>query len=219
MLVIDKVINDESKHKNRNKGLIYHCTFLMIIIACISFAQGGYILAKAQFAQYLLLQAWQVKKTASNKPWPWADFYPVATLYFERFNEEQIVLNNDSGQALAFGPGLNQYASFNLESPPKVVVISAHNDTHFRLLKDLKLDDRITLTLKTGVTHQFKVNNLSVIDLDTEQLVLNKDTVYEREDYAGMQYTDKIQELILVTCYPFGGVSSETNLRYIVKLI
>lgn len=193
-------------------------TLLMIILAFISFSQWGYFLVKAQVAQYLLLQAWQEDKIESNKPWPWADFYPVAMLNFERFNEVQIVLNNDSGQALAFGPGLNQHINYSVESKPAVLVISAHNDTHFSLLKDLKLNDRISITLKSGETQHFNVNNISVIDLNTEQLVLSDNTGYEHKQGYAEQHETQIHELILVTCYPFNSVSSETNLRYVVKL-
>lgn len=204
------------------KKFAYYATFLCLLVALISFVQGGYLLLKANLAQYLLNEAWQqtiandLTMNSNNKPWPWADIYPVAKLSFDRFNITQIVLNNDSGQALAFGPGLtldNVSDIGNVGS--SVFVISAHNDTHFSILSGLKLNDSITLTLKSGQTQVFKVDNMVIMDTQTEQLALtNHDELYDhRTDDKPL-----IKELVLVTCYPFYGVNDESSLRYIVYL-
>ena len=213
--------NNKLKRQIRKKSLISGFIKLSIIIACVSFSHGIYTLAKAQMAQYLLIKAWQTNNIGSNKPWPWADFYPVAKLSFDRFNVEQIVLNNDSGQALAFGPGLNPFINNSVESKGGVLIISAHNDTHFSLLKDLELNDTVSITFKSGITQQFNVNNLDIIDLKTEQLIVlsnNIDYEHSAKDDALLTSTTPYKELILVTCYPFGGVNNETSLRYIVRL-
>ncbi|WP_159820449.1 class GN sortase [Colwellia sp. 20A7] len=205
---------------------------LFLIIASTSFAMAGYMVIKAHLAQALLASTWQKQlisvdddhsETKSknkmgevNKPWPWADFYPVAKLTFERFNLSHIVLNNDSGQALAFGPGLNQRADSGVEpGQSNVMVISAHNDTHFSILEELSVNDSVTLTLKTGNSSVFKVNKIAILDLATEQLVLLNKSNYKNE--SSKEVVD-IKELILVTCYPFGSVNNETSLRYVVHL-
>ncbi len=214
--------------KLKRKNAAYYAISICLIVAVASFAHGGYLLIKAQLAQYLLHNAWQqqtvVNKLKHNnivKPWPWADIYPVAKLSFERFNITQIVLNNDSGQALAFGPGLNKINISSIENySPNVVVISAHNDTHFSMLSEFQLNDRVTLTLKSGRAQIFKVNNIAIMDTRTEQLVLpNYDEKMDSEqnDYFG-QNKLSIKELVLVTCYPFIGVNDETTLRYVVYL-
>jgi len=207
----------------KGKKVAYYITFLLLLAALTSLALGGYLLIKAHFAQYLLIKTWQQQTVAGElknnrevKPWPWADFYPVAKLSFERFNITQIVLNNDSGQALAFGPGINQIKGALIDRQSAgVVVISAHNDTHFSILKELRLNDRVKLTLKSGRTQVFKVDNIAIMDTQTEQLILiNDDEQYDHNN----DNKSLIKELVLVTCYPFNSVNDETKLRYIVYL-
>ena len=197
-----------------------------ILMSFLFFTLGGYLVIKAEVGQFLLASAWekqlakgQKERTnvkiqhndSSNfysKPWPWADFYPVAELKFEKFNVSHIVLNNDSGQALAFGPGFNKMTQYALESQ-NVMMISAHNDTHFSVLQTLTLGDKVTLTFKSGRPKTFKVNKIELLNLDTEQLFI--------ETEYNSVLTDK-EELVLVTCYPFGVVDNTTNFRYIVHL-
>lgn len=223
-------LNKEVRQKITRKNLFSSLIWLMLIIAFISIAQGSYMVLKAHLAQYLLAQAWQTQSTDKKshttkkdkdtnvKPWPWADFYPVAKLSFDGIDITQIVLSNDSGQALAFGPGMNQLLGADIENNKEVVVISAHKDTHFSLLKDLKLNDQITLTLKSGLEQTFTVNNMLVIDLETEQLVITSQNMIEDRQYEKNQNNKLIKELVLVTCYPFSGMSNDTNLRYVVYL-
>ena len=213
-------------NKNRTAHyLIYLCLF----IALISVAQGCYLLVKAQFAQYLLERAWHRQVVNFDpltpkkvKPWPWADIYPVAKISFDPFNIEQVVLNNDSGQALAFGPGLYQgdiiYEHNQIEN---LYVISAHNDTHFSVLQNLSLNDKVTITFASGISYYFKVDNITIIDTRTEQLVVQQDQKRQQDQvHQGGDYHNELnkKELVLVTCYPFGGVSNQTYFRYVVYL-
>ncbi len=212
--------------KLKSKKVVYYLISLCLSIALVSSAHGGYLLIKAQLAQYLLNKAWQQQIVMGNfkningiKPWPWADIYPVAKLSFERFNLTQIVLNNDSGQALAFGPGLNPMNATGINTT--AIVISAHNDTHFSILSELQLGDRVTLTLKSGRSHTFKVSKRTIMDTKIEQLVLatfdnKEEDVQERKYDHSMQSKSLIKELVLVTCYPFASVSNATTLRYVV---
>ncbi len=207
--------NFKLKYKKLSSWFVACALFL----ALVSITQGGYLLIKAHFAQYLLAHTWQKQQLISKekseqlKPWPWADFYPVAKLEFNGFNTSYIVLNNDSGHALAFGPGVNQ---FNLSTKDEVIsdalVISAHNDTHFAILKELTLGDEVTLVLESTLKQTFRVNDISIVDLNVEQLVLLTDPRYRLKD------NPLIKELILVTCYPFDGVNNATTLRYVVHL-
>ena len=208
------------KERSNIKIPSHYVMYLCLFIASISFAQGGYLLAKAHFAQYLLERAWhqqvvdfEPKTPISVKPWPWADIYPVAKISFDRFNIEHVVLNNDSGQALAFGPGLYQ-GDINYEhnQNKNVYVISAHNDTHFSVLQKLSLNDRVTISFASGISYSLKVNNIAIIDTRTEQLVVVQDQVQQEKNELNNK------ELVLVTCYPFGGVSNQTSFRYVVHL-
>lgn len=215
-----KLIMRRPSNKNRTA---YYFIYLCLFIASISFAQAGYLLVKAHFAQYLLERAWHRQVVdfdplapTSVKPWPWADIYPVAKIGFDRFNIEQVVLNNDSGQALAFGPGLYQGDIINEYNQNKnLYVISAHNDTHFSVLQKLSLNDKVTISFASGISYSFRVDNITIIDTRTEQLVIQQDQVHQG-GYEHNEFSNK--ELVLVTCYPFGGVSNQTNFRYVIHL-
>lgn len=204
----------------KKKGLNY----LMCICLCIAFisgARGGYILLKAHVAQYLLETTWQQQVNAfsdqlspKRKPWSWADFYPVAQLSFDRFNIKQIVVNNDSGQALAFGPGLYQGdVHFSDSEKSDFYVVSAHNDSHFAILADLSLHDQVTLGFVSGIEYTFKVDNITIIDSSTEQLLIPNGELSEGADQLSYK-----KQLYLVTCYPFSAVSNQGDLRYVVHL-
>jgi sortase A len=79
------------------------------------------------------------------------------------------------------------------------VAISAHRDTFFRPLKDIRKDDEITLTTANG-SYRYRVDSMKVVaEEDTE--VLN-------ESGASV--------LTLVTCYPFYYVGPAPK-RFVVR--
>jgi sortase A len=161
------------------------------------FGLAGWIHTKAHAAQILLDRAWQqtlISKN-TNKPWPWADTWPVAELIVPKLDISQIVLAGDSGEALAFGPG-HSFASA-LPDEHGTVMISGHRDTHFRFLQRLKQGERLILKTKTGI-HYYTVSNTRIVDSRSYKVDTNND------------------ELILVTCYPFNSVISGGTERYMV---
>ena len=175
-------------------------TFVFIILAVAALWQlglAGWIHTKAIAAQILLDHAWQ--KTLidhkQNKPWPWADTWPVAELIVPQIGIEQIVLAGDNGSSLAFGPG----HSFASSMPDKhgTVMISGHRDTHFRFLQDLKKGTRIILKTRTGI-HYYTVTGTEVVDSQHYTIDANND------------------ELVLVTCYPFNSSITGGSERYLV---
>ncbi len=195
-----------------------------LIISLICFAQLGYIESKAYLAQILLNQAWQEtqeqylsqSKRQSNsnsddmyllsvKPWSWADVYPVAKLTINRLNLSYVVLNNDSGQALAFGPGFSGISgSFTNK---QTQVISGHRDSHFEFLAELVIGDKLLLESASGQVKKFVINNLSVIDSRINQL------------YLSSMEENQPSELVLLTCYPFNSLSASTPFRLVVEAI
>ncbi len=88
---------------------------LLFSLGLWQLASAGWIQAKAIIAQQLLNYAWKqtqndsknenTQKNSINKPWPWADTWPVAKLLVPGHNIEQIILAGDSGNSLAFAPG------------------------------------------------------------------------------------------------------------------
>ena len=175
-------------------------TFAFIIIAAAAFWQlgaAGWIHAKAIAAQILLDNAWQqtLADKTRNRPWPWADTWPVAELIAPEHDVNLIVLAGDDGATLAFGPGI----SFAGSTPEKhgTVMISGHRDTHFRFLQNLKINEKLILKTKTGI-HYYTVSNMQVVD-------------------AGNYTIDNSDDrLVLVTCYPFNSTVTGGSERYLV---
>lgn len=160
-----------------------------------------YLPAKAALAQILLERAWgRVEAGETNaKPWPWADFAPLAAIEIPRLGERVIVLEGASGQAMAFGPGHMQ----NTPSigAPGTAIVAAHRDTQFAMLKDVRIGDLVTAQTRDGRT-TFRVAAMKVVKADASGI--------DPEDAgpAGAR-------LALVTCYPFDGVL-HSPWRYVV---
>ena len=179
----------------------YHkLTFVFIILASAAlwqFGMAGWIHTKAYAAQILLDRAWQqtLIDHGHNRPWPWADTWPVAELIVPQLDITQIVLAGDSGATLAFGPG----HSFASATPDEhgTVMISGHRDTNFHFLQHIKKGERIILKTKSGI-HYYTVSNTRVVD--ARQFTIDPDN----------------NALLLVTCYPFNSVITGSNERYIV---
>ena len=174
---------------------------VFIIIAVLLVANSAFIHFKAYAAQYLLKQAWQQTEVNKNiKPWPWADTWPVLKLGFPSLNEKQIVLAGDSGNALAFAPGLS-YASVS-PGEEGTVLISAHRDTHFSVLQQLNPTEEIVLEDTQGNLFTYKITNIEVININEQEIT---QTDFER--------------LLLVTCYPFEQAQNQTPLRYVIEAL
>ena len=168
-------------------------------------ATASWIQGKAIIAQQLLNHSWNQtlnnvnhdKKFTPHKPWPWADTWPVAKLIVPQHHIEQIILAGDSGSSLAFGPG-HSFASAAPNSAG-TTIISAHRDTHFRFLKDLKINELISIQT-TDKIMSYQVYDIKIVDSKTFKLHPVRDR----------------QTLVLVTCYPFNSLAGGGPLRYLV---
>jgi len=189
-----------------------HARILSAIIIVILFstslwqlASAGWIQGKSIIAQQLLNHSWNKalndlnddKKTKTHKPWPWADTWPVAKLIVPQHHIEQIILAGDSGSSLAFAPGYTLASA--TPNSAGTTVISAHRDTHFRFLKDLKINE-IIIIQTTDKTIAYQVYEMKIVDSKTFKLQPVRDR----------------QTLVLVTCYPFDSLYSGGSLRYLV---
>ncbi len=164
-------------------------------------ATASWIQGKAIIAQQLLNHSWQEtlnnKNFVQQKPWPWADSWPVAKLFVPQHNIEQIILAGDSGNNLAFAPGYSLASS--LPNSQGTTMISAHRDTHFNFLKNININE--TLYLQTAnKTIPYRVYDLQIVDSKTYTL----------------QADTNRNTLVLVTCYPFDAISTGGTLRYLV---
>ncbi len=155
-----------------------------------------YLLAKAHLAQYLIAEAWEATRQDGepHQPWSWADTHPVAKLTFPALNETTYVLEGANGRNMAFGPA--RTLTSGMPGQARSTVISAHNDSHFDFLGQVKLDDLIDIETTAG-TFRYRVHDLRVVDANQQQVGINTE-----------------DELILTTCYPFNSLQTGGSLRY-----
>jgi sortase A len=161
---------------------------------------GAWIYVKAQLAQVLLQRAWAgtLNGNTHAKPWPWADTWPVARLVVPTLGIDQIVLEGAYGRTLAFGPG--RVESSEPAQTDMTMILTGHRDTHFRFLEQLQPGEPMMLQARTGAWHRFTVRDHQIVDARTASI---------RSDENGTR-------LVLVTCYPFGGIKPNTPFRYVV---
>lgn len=188
--------------------------YLLLIIAGLSFSgQSLYIFAKAQLAQQLIAQAWQRSlqyhfegtehdiapsspSFRPQRPWPWADTWPVAQLRYQQ--QSFYVLEGAQGESLAFGPGRVQgSASIGASG---TTVLGGHRDTHFSFLASIKLGELLQLQDGGGNWHRYKVVATEVHD----------------SRLGDWQIDSQRDQLHLITCYPFAALVPGGPLRYVV---
>lgn len=172
----------------------------VITIGCWQFGSGTYIYAKAQFAQLLLNDAWTKTLNGEQKvkPWRWADTYPIAKISFVDSQKNYIVLAGGSGRSMAFGPG--HVSATPLPGKQGNSVIVGHRDTHFTVLKDLKLGDKVQVQMPNKQIN-YQVAKLLIVDQNQTEVM---------QDYGQEQLT-------LITCYPFNALQAGGPLRYVVR--
>jgi sortase A len=189
----------------RLRGLERWRGLLALSLLLLGLQQGlaaALIQAKARLAPLLIEAAWQQSLLDGGgpvTPWPWADTWPVGRLQVPALAVDLLVLAGDSGNALAFGPGL-AWGSPALGSGG-TVVIAAHRDTHFAFLADIKPGDMLTLVLADGSSHRYRAEHTRIVNADNETIPVVGDS----------------DSLLLVTCYPFDSLRAGGPLRYTVQ--
>lgn len=163
-------------------------------------AEGTYIKAKAIVAQVLLDRAFLSPPEDAARPWAWADMVVAARISAPRIGASDIVLDQTSGEALAFGPGL-------LKGTAKpgafgTGVYSGHRDTHFSWIGHLRPKDRIVVETRSGDRFVYEVRRAWVAPFDQ----------------PGIETNLLEKRIALTTCWPLDG-KGETDLRYIVEAV
>jgi len=169
------------------------------LVGAALFGHGAFIQAKAVVAQVLLERAFTetLAKGHPVKPWSWADTVPVARIAVKRLEVTTIALAGSSGQALAFGAGHLEGSAEPGE--PGIAVYSAHRDTHFRFLRDVRIGDDIEVTRRDGRTFHYRADAASVV----------------RFDATGIDPVTEGSELVLSTCWPFDALTPGPE-RYVL---
>jgi sortase A len=172
---------------------------LLLATGIVQGVRGGWIHAKAGLAQVLLHRSWErtLAGGVGERPWPWADAWPVARLGFPD-GGKQIVLAGASGRNLAFAPG-------HLDGSAKpgsdgTCVIAGHRDTHFSRLDVLVHGQDLTLEDATGRRHAYKVVGSAVVDERDSWVITDNDG----------------RTLVLITCWPLDSPLPGGTKRYVV---
>ena len=173
-----------------------------LLASAALFGHAGWMQAKAWLAQQLIAQAWSQTLAGESrvKPWPWADTWPVARLTTPA-GDRLYVLAGMTGHALAFGPA--RMAASHPPGRAGSTVIAGHKDSHFRFLEGVERGQRLRVQTPAGRVYDYRVEAVRVADSRAERLVL---------DHSA-------DELMLITCYPFGAGDYDSPLRYVVRAV
>lgn len=135
------------------------------------------------------------------RPWPWAELAPVGELYFPSLDEQRVVSDSASGEALAWGVG--HMSSTAGLGAPGVSVVAGHRDGAFAVLGDVHEGDTVELTTLDGEVHRYRVDERIVVDSGRAQLPI---------DHTGPD------ELVLTTCWPIDALVSGPE-RLVIRAV
>jgi len=178
------------------------------LLVLLLLAGGGYfsfhaikIEVKAKIGQILLEHAWNKSliEGKSHKPWASIDATPIFKLEIPQHNISQIVLKENSAEALWWAPAFHKETY--LPSKKNITAISGHRDSHFIYIKNLQIGDVVKLQDLNSNWHTYKVEEFLIVNVKKPVTI------------------NKRNRLLLITCYPFDALLSGTPLRYIVSAI
>lgn len=174
--------------------------FLLTFIGIWNIGQGSYIYAKAYLAQYLIESSWQtvIQNQQMQKPWSWADTWPVSRMLMAKHDVDLYILAGDNGRTLAFGPGYR----FGTAKPGDIgnSIIAAHRDTHFEFLKNVAIGETFTLQTDKGSILEYQIVDIRISHFQN----------------AMVPEPGETSMLTLVTCFPFNTITTGGPLRYLV---
>ena len=182
------------------RGPVRYAALVLVATGLGLLAWGLWIPAKAVLAQHLLEVAWQRTQAGEQhvKPWPWADIAPAWRLTLPEHARSYVVLQDVSGEAMAFGPG--HVPNTVTPGEPGIAVIGGHRDTHFAILESMYPGQHILIEDSQGNILTFTVREVTTRNVADASLVHNGHSAI----------------LVLVTCYPFDAVLPGGPLRYLV---
>ena len=198
----------------------------LLIVGGFLCVQASWLPAKAWLSQQLIKHSWQqsisimaqqqmqerqqqirsqdntnphsLSKPIAIKPWPWADTFPIAELVFQRIDKSIVVLNGGDPTTLAFSAGA--VAPFNQPAAIKPFVVAGHRDSHFAFLEDIAIKDIVSLVDARGKMQHYQVESIDIVDATIGQFPLVAD----------------VRSLVLITCYPFKGITNSADERYVI---
>ena len=172
---------------------------LLLATGVVQGVRGGWIHAKAGLAQVLLHRSWERTRAGGveEKPWPWADTWPVARLILPD-GGQHIVLAGATGRNLAFAPGHLDGSS--APGGGGTCVIAGHRDTHFSDLDSLETGETVVLEEAAGGRRRYRVVRTAVVEEGDTWVITDNDG----------------PTLVLVTCWPLDSPFPGGTQRYVV---
>lgn len=172
---------------------------LLISAGMILVSKSVWIKGKALLAGLLLRGAWEQTVSTGQpvKAWPWADSRPIARMRVDRLGVDSIILEGDSGEVLAFGPGHITGSARPLANGNCVLV--GHRDTSFNFLKNLERNDLIVISDDKNQLGTYMVQSTAIVSVS--------ELYFKSTDEAW---------LTIITCYPFDAVLPGSDKRYVV---
>ena len=182
-------------------------TVLIVIIGAGLTARAAYLRAKGELAGILIRRAWDrgLQLGAPQRPWSWADTYPIARLRIPSLGYDEIVLEGATPRTLAFGPA-RLLSGAGLGEPGNLV-FAGHRTTWFEPLQRIAPGDEIDLQWSDPRSGAVRARIYTVTMI----------RVVQPQDVALLEPTPG-DALTLITCYPFGRGPLSPQ-RYIVRAL
>ena len=182
--------------------------------AAVLLGREAAVAVKGRVAAVLIDAAWRarLRDGRPHRPWPWADFTPVARLAVPRLGIDRPVLSNAAGRTLAFG--LGRAGGSVPPGEPGRAAIAGHRNSWGAFLRDLRLGDELVLTGPRGA-RRYRVVERRVVERpadgvwDWDGAESGKGT--GREDGTGEAGEDSsgsggADAIVLITCWPFDAL-------------
>jgi len=177
---------------------------VMIVAGGTLLGRAAYLALKAEAAAVLISRAWErtIATGRTQRPWSWADTYPVARLRIPRLGYDEIVLSGATPRTLAFGPA-HLLSGARLGEPGNVQ-LAGHRTSWFRSLEGIERGDTVELEWVDGRKglrrRSYRVDVIRITEPSESELLS------ETTDDA----------LTLITCYPFGA-RPDSPQRFLVR--
>jgi sortase A len=172
----------------------------LVVIGLIGIAKASMQPIKAIIGQHYLEVAWKesLKANKLSRPWRSADFYMIGELTVPKLNISRVILNNASGEAMAWGIGRVNSAQFSKNRKP--IILAGHRDSHMQFMSKLSIGDKIELMMSDRVLKTF---------------IISKADITKKPELVVSAHNTDNEILILTTCWPFNSQKPGSK-RYIV---
>ena len=160
----------------------------LIILGLVGITKASLMPIKAIIGQHYLEVAWKesLKNNKLSKPWKSADFYMIGELRVPKLKVSRVILNNVSGEAMAWSIGRVTNLNRALDMQP--IILAGHRDSHMQFMSELNIGDKIELMMSDRVLKTF---------------IISKTDITKKPELAISAQNTYNEILILTTCLPF----------------